>query len=258
MAEDKDKPEQDNTVQVSGSELEVLRQSAQLIAVNRDDVMTSAQHAHPLREETTLDLELRTSDEPADDDSTKAINRQSLVQIIKTEMREASPNGEVKQFGIIRREDKRARVEQPAQEDVDHSDTTQAIGKEQLKRLRESHQQLEPVAAPQAKRAPSRELQPTPVQYASPPPLEASPRETPPTQEAPAQAPEVELAPASAAQPEPAPVQAAAPTDDEAASQQDLEAPAPAAAKPKRLALILATLGIILLVLLGVSAKFMP
>lgn len=141
MAEDDDKPGQDATIQVSGSELEVLRQSAQLVAVNRDSIEPQ------LRDETTLDLELKGTGvraEATDDDSTKAINRQSLVQIIKTEINASNPGGEVKPFGIMRRDERAAPsskmtsgpiVQEPSE---DHSDQTQAIGKEELKLLRQS------------------------------------------------------------------------------------------------------------------------
>lgn len=141
MAEDDDKPGQDATIQVSGSELEVLRQSAQMLAVNRDTI-----EQHP-RDETTLDLELKGTGvraEVKDDDSTKAINRQSLVQIIKTEINASNPNGEVKPFGIMRRDERAApSVKMPSgPSDLelyeDHSDQTQAIGKEELQLLRQS------------------------------------------------------------------------------------------------------------------------
>lgn len=145
MAEEEDKPGQDATIQVSGSELEVLRQSAQLIAVSRDALGSSQDHQ--LRDETTLDLELKGDSaisEARDDDSTKAINRQSLVQIIKTEINASNPSGEAKPFGIMRRDERGApSLMRPSKEPFrelgdEHSDQTQAIGKEELKLLRQS------------------------------------------------------------------------------------------------------------------------
>lgn len=145
MAEEEDKPGQDATIQVSGSELEVLRQSAQMLAVSRD-ALGSHQAHHP-KDETTLDLELKSDverSEPKDDDSTKAINRQSLVQIIKTEINASNPSGEAKPFGIMRRDERGApALKKPSKEIIrelgdEHSDQTQAIGKEELKLLRQS------------------------------------------------------------------------------------------------------------------------
>lgn len=161
MAEEEDKPGQDATIQVSGSELEVLRQSAQMIAVSRDALSVHQDH-HP-KDETTLDLEL-TGESPApakDDDSTKAINRQSLVQIIKTEINASNPSGEAKPFGIMRRDERGAPalLKRPSKEYIrelgdEHSDQTQAIGKEELKLLRQSQNialdEISQAAPPQA------------------------------------------------------------------------------------------------------------
>lgn len=172
MSEEEDKPGQDATIQVSGSELEVLRQSAQMIAVSRD-ALGSHQAHHP-KDETTLDLESKSDverSEPKDDDSTKAINRQSLVQIIKTEINASNPGGEAKPFGIMRRDERGAPalLKRPSKELIrelgdKHSDQTQAIGKEELKLLRQSQNialdERSQAAPPQAQEESSRPAQP--------------------------------------------------------------------------------------------------
>lgn len=172
MAEEEDKPGQDATIQVSGSELEVLRQSAQMIAVSRDAL--GPVQDHQPRDETTLDLELKSDAQPLaskDDDSTKAINRQSLVQIIKTEINASNPSGEAKPFGIMRRDDRAApSLKRPSKAIIrelgdEHSDQTQAIDKEELKLLRQSQNiALDEISQAAASQTPAQEEPSWPAQ----------------------------------------------------------------------------------------------
>ena len=220
MPEDHDKATQDATVQVSGEELQALRQSAQLPALSRQDVPASVD---PLTKESTLDMDLEEANQlrqasvearpQSDDDSTKAIDRRNLVQIIKTEMRESSPGGQIKPFGILRHQERSTplhspqlpRPQAPSSDSHDDQDATQAINRDALRRLRDSEPLLTPATRPPISVAPdTEELRPL-VASGSPAASAA-----PPSRDAPSPAPSlgIEAPPAQLTQ---APAASAAP-----------------------------------------------
>lgn len=122
----------DLTMQVSGDELSKLRQSSQLRAFTHDEVDRLTQ---------------------VEDDSTKAINRENLVEIIKSEIRESSDSPEQQGFGIIKRTKSaklkptpKPKTEFPKPQlelDSMNSDTTMTVNAEMLKSLRAGEDLME-------------------------------------------------------------------------------------------------------------------
>ena len=122
----------DLTMEVSGDELSKLRQSSQLHAFSREEVGELSQ---------------------LEDDSTKAINRENLVEIIKSEIRESSDSPQQQGFGIIKRNKpakiKSTRTSKPEfpKPQVElgsiNSDATMTVNAETLRSLRAGEDPME-------------------------------------------------------------------------------------------------------------------
>jgi len=108
MSDDENQPTgEDRTVQLTGSELHDLRESAQLQALSRADVERDRasqdipEGATPPRGIDRATLAQLEASEPAD--STKSIDRSSLVDLIRSEAKEAKGEESMQRFGVMKR-----------------------------------------------------------------------------------------------------------------------------------------------------------